>query len=152
MTESADVKKDEFSTALPVDGVSRNEEDVLLKKPVEVLLCGETYPIHPLLWKDSPAFRKRCGELFGRAQSLGGVDPGGEKGRARVMEFMVGDLLDDAVELLFAYSPELPREKILESATLIEMTNAITEVFDLFFPFFQAALKAAKKSQIIKST
>lgn len=127
----------------------RTEEEILARTPLTLKLGGADYsvPVLPIL--KTREWRKRMIEVANEIGAMGVTLAG--IGQAFIA------FPEKLIDLVFAYCPDLPREKILETATEEEMVVAFSQIASVSFPFLRQlslmkSLVAMNLSASVKST
>ena len=119
-----------------------------------IVLAGQEYRLLPKSIAANYSMRKKVGEIVGCAmrslKSETKADDGLQFDLSVLMETMIGDAYDRALDLLFLYEPTLPRKEILANATDEELAEAIMAVLELITPFILSLFRMAMKMKGLK--
>lgn len=109
----------------------RTEEDILLQRPIEVVLGGKPYTIAILPIRPQAEWRKKVAPILGgflRASRISTETPDAfEAGIAAVLTETPEQMLD----LFFAYARDLDRKEIEETATEDEVAAALLQIANM---------------------
>ena len=132
----------------------RDATDIVLEKPEIVKLAGKEYELKPQKVSANLEWRKKCGEICKEVVGgLDGIDLKSGGNEISIIKdfvpFLIGEGFDIAVDMMFAYSPELKTDeaKIRAEATDEEIIDAAITCFRLGFPFLKAMVGGALKIQ-----
>jgi hypothetical protein len=107
----------------------RTEEQILTKAPIEVTLGDEKYKL-PILSVLKMAEWRR--ELIEVANDIGGL---GVSLAALGTCFIA--FPERLIDLVFAYCPDLPKDKLRETATEEQFVTAFSAIIPVAFPFMR---------------
>ena len=111
----------------------RTEGDKIAKVPLEVMLGGEIYQVHPLVAKESRPWRKKLSDfILGLPKHI--VDNPDIHNFDEAISAVMVTMPDQIIDLFFGYARDLPREKIESKATDEEIIEAFLEVLTIAFP------------------
>lgn len=112
--------------------MNRTEEQKVGKLPFELTLGAEKYQVKPLSVNQSRAWRAKLNEVMGPIadahQQKSGV-------MSQVLANTLTEFPDKVAELLFAYAPELPREKVMNEASEEQLASAFCDLLVVAYPF-----------------
>jgi len=112
----------------------RREEDILAKAPIRAKLGEAEYEIKPLTILKAREWRKQLTTAMESiTQSFGQSSTPGNLGPALTSALI--QFPEKVAELVFAYAPELPKDKILEEATEEQLCTAFSAIMRVAFPF-----------------
>lgn len=114
--------------------MQRSEEDILSKAPIKVRLGDSEYDIKPLPILKARQWRTKLTETMKSIVS----DMSVEQTATNIGPAMTAALVafpDKVSDLVFAWSPDLPVEKVLAEATEEQMTIAYSKIMVLAYPF-----------------
>lgn len=116
--------------------MARTEEEKTIQAPIVVTLGSEEHKIKPLPILKSREWRQQVAERLGPA--TGGIRPLDVQGRMFLsgLPRALATFPETICDLLFAYAPDLPKEKILETATEEQITAAFSRIWEVAFANF----------------
>lgn len=132
---------------MSTDTEPRTDEDKVLQNPVSVTLGGEKYEIKPLPILKANKWRREFITLMQDISSLASVTSDDKDAFSKALSSILIDKPEKLVDLLFEYAVDLPRETIENSASSIEILNAIEEVIGLESPFLGAAVRVTNAAR-----
>ncbi len=121
----------------------RTEDDAVAQTPLSVKFGKDDYSIPLLTVMPQRAWRKK---LFDELVPILAVFQFNSEGKT-VTDGLTACLLqfpDKLAELVFAYAPELPLDKILEVATEEQLVTAFAAVMSVAFPFVPEIRRVTK--------
>jgi hypothetical protein len=125
----------------------RSESDMIAKSPVQVTLGDVNYDIKPLPILKARKWRTllaaTMNELVGTLQENQSKDNMGPALTAALVRFP-----EKMAELIFEWSPELPKDKIIEEATEEQLSVAYSKVMQFAYPFLA---QVQTTIQVVKS-
>lgn len=116
----------------------RTEEDILFKSPITVILGGKKYEIELLVIRKAREWRKKMAKLFATFPAYAAVNTDKPKKFAEAMKGMLAEMPDQMADLFFEYAHNLPREEIEDTATEVELAEAISKLMSVAFPLLRS--------------
>lgn len=123
--------------------MERTEEQILSKAPIKVRLGDEEYDIKPLPIMKAREWRSTL------VETMRGIvgDMAAEQCRENVGPALTAALCgfpDKVAELVFAWAPQINKEKIMEEATEEQMARAFSAVMVMAYPFLAPLVLVTK--------
>ena len=113
----------------------RTDEQKLLMSPIVVTFGVKKYEIKPLTLGPARAWRQKLNDVMGpladHFQTT--VKDGGAVSRG--LAEMLLDFPDKLIELILAYDPQLPKDKIIAEASEEQLIAAWESLLAVAFPF-----------------
>lgn len=127
----------------------RTEEQIITKTPIEVTLGSKLYPLKPLPILKAREWRTKLTETM--KEVVGSMSS--EESAKTIGPAMTAALVafpDKVAELVFAWSPDLPKEEIEAEATEEQLAVAYSAIMVLAYPFLMPLLLTMQvtKSQL----
>lgn len=116
----------------------RTEEDKLFKAPLIVILGGKEYEIKLLVIRKARTWRKKLAKLLSTFPKYADVSTDNPKEFAESMKVLLAEMPDEMADLFFEYAHELNREEIEDTATEVELADAISKLMSVAFPLLQS--------------
>lgn len=114
----------------------RTEEQILAREPIKIQLGGTEYEAQVLTILKARKWRE---QLINEAKAIAGTLTGETNGRDQAFFVGLGTAFlgfpEKMADLIFLYSPELPKDEILETATEEELCVAFSAIMKVAFPF-----------------
>ena len=139
------------------DVPERDDEDILGKAPIMVLLGGKSYAIKPLVIKKSREWRKKLKVIIDDIKKNIKIDPSSPADFIEAFTFVLIEAPDKVMDLMFEYDDALmaAKEEIENTATDAEAFAAIKTMLQFVYPFVNdlpslvSGLTSASKSTTI---
>lgn len=125
--------------------IQRTEEDILSKSPIQVMLGSDRYDLKPLPIIKARAWRSKLADTM--RGIVGDLSQPADKTASAITAALVA-FPDKVADLVFAWSPELPTEKILDEATEEQLAVAFSGLMVMAYPFLA---QLAMTVQVTKS-
>lgn len=135
----------------------RSEEDVVSRAPIVVKLGDKDYSLPLLAVVPQRAWRKNLFAVLLPILESFNFKVDGKSMTAGLTAALL-QFPEKLADLVFAYSPDLPRDEILENATEEQIAVAFSAIMAVAFPFIpqlttvQQLTKAASSSPLGRST
>jgi hypothetical protein len=111
----------------------RTEDEIIARTPLSATLGDEKYAIQLLAITPQREWRKK---LFAElVPILASFNLGADGNMATGLTAALLNFPDKLCDLVFAYAPELPREKILVDASEEQIASAFSKIMAVAFPF-----------------
>ncbi len=113
---------------------TRNEDDILLQRPLEVTLADKQYTIKLLPIRAQAEWRRKVVPLLSGFMALGGIsteDPA--KFEAGLASILI-DTPEKMLDLFFDYARDLDRDEIENTATEAEVAVAFKKIVAVVLP------------------
>lgn len=117
--------------------MNRTDSEKLGKLPIIVCLGGKEYNIHPKPLRQSRLWKEKAKDCIEDFEHLFRVDYTNTQDAISALRAFLFDTLDELIDLVFEWEPDLPKDEILDTATEDEMLNAVFAVMELAFPLAQ---------------
>ena len=127
--------------------MKRTDEQILAKEPLTIVLGNEKYSVPVLTILKQREWRKFLQETISPLLSVYDAEDTKE-GRVKSLSATLQKFPEKIAELVFAYCPELPQQKILEEATEEQLAVAYAQIMAIAFPFMGQITEAV---QMMKS-
>jgi hypothetical protein len=125
--------------------MARTEEEKTIQAPIVVTLGSEEHKIKLLPILKSREWREQVAKRLGpSAESIRPVDFQGRKFLAGLPSALAA-FPETICDLLFAYAPDLPKDKILETATEEQITAAFSRIWEVAFANFLPLLLTTRE-------
>lgn len=121
--------------------MQRTEEQKITQAPIEVTLGTTVYPIKPLNILKARKWRILLNE------KLGAISDSFQQKQGLISTGLAQALTqfpDKLAELMFAYAPELPSDKILDEATEEQIADAFQAIMVVAYPFLMPLMMVTK--------
>lgn len=116
----------------------RTEEDIIFKSPITVILGGKKYEIELLVIRKAREWRKKMAKLFATFPKYASANTDNPEEFADAMEGMLAEMPDQMADLFFEYAHNLDREEIENTATEVELAEAISKLMSVAFPLLKS--------------
>ena len=121
----------------------RTEEDIISKSPIEVTLGDQKYPLKPLSPNKAREWRTKLNEtMFTIVGNMSADQTTTNIGPAMTAALVA--FPEKVQELVFAWAPELPKEKLLDEATEEQFAWAYQAIMVMAYPFLAPLLLSMK--------
>jgi hypothetical protein len=122
---------------------ARTEDDILSRAPIVAKLGDKDYSIPLLAVMDQREWRKKLFAELAPVLSVFVFNPEG----MTVADALTAALLqfpEKLCDLVFLYTPELPKDDILANATEEQIVTAFSAIMNVAFPFVPEIKRAMK--------
>lgn len=120
-----------------MSNTERTDADKLSAVPLVFVMGGEEYKIFPKPIMKSRVWKRKALPIVEQMQKMFNID---SENLTEAIPFVIKFLfetMDELIELVFEWEEELPKEKILNTATEEELFNVMLGVIGLAFPLVQ---------------
>lgn len=123
----------------------RSEEEKAIQAPIKVKFGEQDYAIKPLPCLKSREWRQKVEETLG--PMIGKIQPVkiAERYVIAGLPAAIAAFPEKICDLLFAYAPDLDKEKILNEATEEQVTIAFSQIWEIAFANFLPQMVLAKE-------
>ena len=123
----------------------RTEEEKVAESPFKVRLGETEYSIKLLPMRKSLAWRVKVEQELGPI--VANIKPMTVAGRFAIagLSAAIATFPEKMCDLLFAYAPDLPKEKILDEATEEQIDVAFSRLWEIAFANFLPQISMAKE-------
>ena len=117
--------------------VERTEEEKVYGAPIKVILGGEEHEVRILTARESRPWRAKAGPFRAELIRYASVSSDDPVAFQQAFEQLMGNRIDETINLFFEYAQGLDKEKIEDVATDQELMAAFGKVVEVAFPFGQ---------------
>lgn len=128
--------------------MARTEQDKITQAPIKVTFGEKQYEIKPLRVLKQQEWRAKARDVLGPIVDELQVIRTANNTLVTGLPTAIAPFADKVTELLFAYAPNLPQDKILDEATEEQVAVAFSQIWELVYQDFLFLL--ARATEILK--
>lgn len=119
---------------MKTESKQRTDENILHREGIEVTLGGNVYSIFPKSISESRKWKLKAKPIIDELESVFNVDVNKTSDIVAAMKKLLFTTVDQWIDLIFEWERDLPKQKILDTATEEEIIEAVYVVLKFAFP------------------